>query len=816
MPASTLSSISTCRILWSTQSGRAKACARRTARILDEKSIVKLEGGIGSPFDDTPVPFLELLTSPCRESSGTLFLMFVSTTGDGEQCDSIRNTWKSLLQKSLPRNILTGSKHSFALFCLGDRAYGPQFCAAGRKLAVRLLQLGMPSFCEVGYGDDNTSNGGVFRDLDDWLVGVLLPKTLESSSLLPSVLTRRNDVLSVPEPNTASCPYRVHVIREKAETCINGNVSSNDDGDDDDDKRSTPDLKEKKKRSKGGAWEADFLEDSYHDYFKERGPAMAYSYDYPQGKRIINIASEEKNVTKSMPLIGTVVVNERITDSAWNQNTRHLEIELTQLESQPKGITDHVTSCYKSNAGDTILNENVSPLSYVAGDVASVLPFNSPSKVNEFLSVLPDSLSSQADSVIQIDLDESYAKDNRYTRWPRRCTLRGWLTYCADIQSLPEREDLRVLSIYCAPRNDDINKDRSLDQSGKLRSFSETSEAALYADYVLSEKRSWIDVLFDFDSLREPRSRLTLESLLMILPPMRTRDFSIASAPSMGKILKELKSNCGNRTSHLDTDNCRKLFSIELCVAVVEGKTRFGRSYNGLCSKFLSQISAFRSATAATDGQLPSGSSSQLLVWIRPGTFGKMPLQLKCNSPSSFEIPIICVAAGTGIAPMRSLILERVAVRFLAKKREDDYTTTESKTNSEDVPIMRALSINENENILVFGCRQESADYYYQREWETLRQENSIRLLTAFSQDQKHKIYVQNIVRDADDGALIAKHILERGGAVFIAGNPKMARAVKQEITDILSDALPDGEIQAIKVLNKMQRMGRFGIEAWG
>ena len=159
MPAlssSSVAEISSCRIMWSTQSGRAKACARRTARILGEKTMVKLEGGIGSPFDETPVPFLELLTSTHEDGDGTLILMFVSTTGDGEQCDPIRNTWKSLLQKSLPRNMLAESKHIFALFCLGDRAYGPQFCAAGRKLAVRLLQLGMSPFCEVGYGDDNT------------------------------------------------------------------------------------------------------------------------------------------------------------------------------------------------------------------------------------------------------------------------------------------------------------------------------------------------------------------------------------------------------------------------------------------------------------------------------------------------------------------------------------------------------------------------------------------------------------------------------------------------------------------------------------
>ena len=794
--------------MWSTQSGRAKACARRTARIIGEKTRVKLEGGIGSPFDETPVPFLELLTSqPQRDSSGTLILMFVSTTGDGEQCDSIRNTWKSLLQKSLTRNMLAGSNHEFALFCLGDRAYGPQFCAAGRKLAVRLLQLGMPSFCEVGYGDDNTPNGGVFRDLDDWLIGVLLPKMLESSSPLPSsTIMENNGKSSVSEPSTSSCPYRVQVLREKREIDISNEIVN-----DTDNMLSISDHNKKKEGSIAGEWELEFFEDSYRDYFTERGPVTAYSYDNSRGERITNSSDISKKM-KTTPLIGTVVINERITDSDWRQDTRHIEIQLKQSKSHSKVTRDHSNSNSDFDECNDIPKTNTPPLPYFAGDVASILPFNSPVNVNRFLSVLPDSLSSKADSVIQIDLEKSYARDNRYTRWPHRCTLRGWLTYCADIQSLPEREDLRALSAYCAPRNDDLQKDSSLDQSEKLRSLSETSESALYADYILREKRSWIDVLHDFESFREPGSRLTLEALLMILPPMRARDFSIASAPSMGEILKRQKGKGSSKSTSIGCDDSMNLFSIELCVAVVEGKTRLGRSYHGLCSKFLSQISPCRSSTAEPGRQLPA----QVLVWIRPGTFGKMPAQLRYENPLSFEVPIMCVGAGTGIAPMRSLILERVARRFLARRSEgEDSITNDSKTSHEDIPAINASSMDENENILVFGCRKQSADYYYKKEWEALRQENNIRLLTAFSQDQLQKMYVQKKLRDADDGALIAKHILERGGAVYIAGNPKMARAVKQEIIEVLSDILPGGENQTIKLLNKMQRIGRFSIEAW-
>jgi len=762
---------------------------------------VKLEGGIGSPFDETPVPFLELLTSTPRDGDGTLILMFVSTTGDGEQCDSIRSTWTSLLQKSLPRNFLAGCKHEFALFCLGDRAYGPQFCAAGRKLAVRLLQLGMPSFCEVGYGDDNTPNGGVFRDLDDWLLGILLPKVLESSSALPSS-TSRSDL------STSSCPYRVKVIKNTPETEANGAYIEEKMS-----QGSTSDQ-DQNKESKIANFEAEFMDDSYNDYFADRAPITAYSYDSFRGDRITSSTAPSK-ATRATPLVGMVTENERITDPNWKQDTRRIEIQVTKTKRRAKGVGETIIDAEGGKTYNETLNDRVPPLPYIAGDVASVLPFNSQENVNRFLSVVPYSISSLADSTIQIDLDKSYSTDNRFTRWPYRCTLRGWLTYCADIQSLPEREDMRALSAYCAPRNDEFNKDASLDQSEKLRSFSETSGAALYADYVLREKRSWIDVLYDFESLREPGSLLTLEALLIILPPMRPRDFSIASSPSMGRILtKENYYDSKNSSTRTD-DSLMKLFSIELCVAVVEGKTRLGRSYYGLCSKFLSHAIPSQQQIAATDKLHSRRSPSKLLIWIRPGTFGKMPMQFRIDSPISFEVPILCVGAGTGVAPMRSLVLERVAVRYLAYIREGQKQARNESPAKDVLPVITAPSIDEDENILIFGCRKQKADYYFRKDWETLTQENNLRVLTAFSQDQMQKMYVQKILRDADDGLLVATHILERGGAVFIAGNPKMARAVKQEIIEILSDSLPGGEKQANKILNKMQRMGRFSIEAW-
>ena len=689
--------MSSCRILWSTQSGRAKACARRTARILREETTLEVKGA-GSSFDETPEPFIEFASK--YDDENTFLLLFVSTTGDGEHCDSIRDTWHSLLQKSLSRNLFQGKQ--FAMFCLGDRAYGPQFCAAGRKLAVRLLQLGMTRTCEVGYGDDNTPIGGVFRDLDVWLEKQLLP-LLEKKEV--------PDDISANLLNTS--PFEVE-------------------------------MEEKTNETGKEEWQQSNYESVYRDYFSQFCPVTAYAYDSETRRK-----DNESERRKSPPLLGTVLANERITGDDWHQDTRHIQIQLHSVA--------------------TDLSDSLASLPYCAGDVATVLPFNSDNEVDKFLAVLPESVRSLADTTIHIKVNES-AMNSTFTLWPRKFTFRGWLKYCADIHSLPEREDLRALSPCCS-----MECESGKSQSEKLRSLSETSEAALYADYILREKRSWADVLYDFESLRAHGSKLTLEALLVLLPPMLPRDFSIASAPSSQFV--GINKTPGSKGS----------FVIELCVAVVQGRTPLKRSYHGLCSEYLSRM-------------MPTTLGNQqefLQVWIRPGSFSRLPLNL---NDISFDVPILCVGAGTGIAPMRSLLMERDAIR--AQK------VAGGESNS--------LALDENENILIFGCRKQLSDFYYQEEWKRMCSEKRIRLLTAFSRDQFQKIYVQKVLGEADGGRLIAEHLLEHNGALYIAGGPKMARAVKEEVIEALGAVLEGGEKRANQFLNKLHRVGKFSIEAWG
>ena len=54
-------------------------------------------------------------------------------------------------------------------------------------------------------------------------------------------------------------------------------------------------------------------------------------------------------------------------------------------------------------------------------------------------------------------------------------------------------------------------------------------------------------------------------------------------------------------------------------------------------------------------------------------------------------------------------------------------------------------------SFLLFGCRGEQTDFYYKDLWQELLAEGILAekgLLTAFSRDQKHKVYVQDKLRE--------------------------------------------------------------------
>lgn len=520
-------------------------------------------------------------------------------------------------------------------------------------------------------------------------------------------------------------------------------------------------------------WHNEDYSREYARYFRHSCPPTAYQFS----DSLKRATQKIDTASSTPPLLGRVMVNERLTPDDWMQNTLHMRI--------------HVAGAMGAGARAMATED----LPYRAGDVAAVMPSNPPSLVERFLSVLPRSIGNAADHVLHVRYNSSSSCATTNHPWPMTCTLRGLLTHCADLQALPEREDLFALSAYCNP-----NHAEGQVQRDKLISLSDTAGASLYGDYVIREKRNWADVLYDFDSLRqepeedfceEDRHKsdvkgyrpLTLARLLSLLPSIAPRHFSIASSPLFLKLQSGSESEKGG-------------FDIELCVAVVAGTTPHGRAYTGCCSTYLAM--------------LPPTTKEVVRLWIYPGSFSKLPLCPAVNEredstrEAHFETPIMCIGAGTGIAPLRSLILEREAQRLYSLEM-----TTLAPSNKRDV------SVSHHDNTLVFGCRKKAKDFYYRSDWEQMVDSKQLRLIPAFSRDQQHKWYVQQALREADAGELIRRHILEQRGALYVAGGSKMARAVKDEIVEALAASLAGGAIDAKRMLNKLKRSGLFSVEAW-
>ena len=130
------------------------------------------------------------------------------------------------------------------------------------------------------------------------------------------------------------------------------------------------------------------------------------------------------------------------------------------------------------------------------------------------------------------------------------------------------------------------------------------------------------------------------------------------------------------------------------------------------------------------------------------------------------------VGPGTGIAPMRALMQERVK---------------------------RSAS---GRNILFFGCRRKSEDWLYRSEMEGWVDVGKMELFTAFSREQKEKVYVQNII--AKEAKMVGE--LVKGGAwVYVCGATAMGADVVKAVKDIVG---------AEKV-RKMQEEGKFIQELW-
>ena len=147
--------------------------------------------------------------------------------------------------------------------------------------------------------------------------------------------------------------------------------------------------------------------------------------------------------------------------------------------------------------------------------------------------------------------------------------------------------------------------------------------------------------------------------------------------------------------------------------------------------------------------------------------------------PEDTARPIIMIGAGTGVAPYRAFIEERVERAAKGK------------------------------SWLVFGERNYTYDFLYQLEWQEYLAGGALsRIDVAFSRDQPEKIYVQQRLREHRDEIL---KWIEDGTHIYVCGDEKgMGRDVDVMLARILGEASRGDEEAGRAKLKELAKSGRY------
>jgi sulfite reductase (NADPH) flavoprotein alpha-component len=221
--------------------------------------------------------------------------------------------------------------------------------------------------------------------------------------------------------------------------------------------------------------------------------------------------------------------------------------------------------------------------------------------------------------------------------------------------------------------------------------------------------------------------------LLPLLPPQMPRYYSIASSPC-------------HSPGHLDLLVCLNCFECE-------GVTQFGLASSYLC--------------------LDAPLGTQLYGFIHHAEHFRLP----CPSE-----PIIMIGPGTGVAPFRAFIQDRIAQ-------------------------------GASQNWLFFGERTRQNDFYFEDEFLTYQDQNRLKLSLAFSRDQEHKVYVQHLLMEHKQQIY---EWMSSNAHIYVCGDAKnMARDVESSLVSIIAEYESLDYPSALMKLRSWRKEKRYHLDVY-
>lgn len=304
--------------------------------------------------------------------------------------------------------------------------------------------------------------------------------------------------------------------------------------------------------------------------------------------------------------------------------------------------------------------------------------------------------------------------------------LLGVLAGNVELQAVASRADLVAMAEHTA----------DVAQREHLASLADRSaDPDNYEREVRSRHRSLIDLL-----QAHPACHMPFEVFLGRLPALRPRYYSISSSPLA------------------QSESC----SITVGVRTFEDEAD-SRAV-GVCSGYLEGCEA----------------RSTIYAFVRRPAIAFHP-------PRNPHIPLIMVAAGTGLAPFRGFLQER------------------AQQQTEGIPVAPSL--------LVFGCRDPQRDYLYAQEIGEYERRGLVTVLLAPSRAPDGKrAYVQDVIEREHERVA---QLLAQDAHIYVCGDAaRMAPAVRGAFEAVVrrheGSAIADGWLAATRAQD------RYLEDVWG